>query len=172
VTLRLREIDTLVGRLVAAIDDAGAVRRITFARDAPLAAVTQMIARAEEEPVEWDPPAGEDLARQLGEYFVERRRAFDLVLDAHGALHDRRVWKALSEIPYGETVTYGELAERLGEPGAARAVGRSAALNPLPIVVPCHRLVGAQGTLTGYAGGLDAKRTLLALEGVIPRSLF
>ena len=74
------------------------------------------------------------------------------------------MWEALRHIPYGETVSYGELAARLGRPGAARAVGRAIALNPLPIVVPCHRVIGADGTLTGYAGGLGTKRTLLALE--------
>ena len=171
-TLRLREIETPVGRLVSGVEDGGAVRRIAFARDAPLAAVAQAIAHAEGEPIVWDPPAGDELARQLAEYFEGCRRTFDLTLDARGAAHDLEVWRAISEIPYGETATYGELAERLGEPGAARSVGRAAALNPLPIVVPCHRVVGANGTLTGYGGGLDAKRRLLALEGVLPPSLF
>jgi methylated-DNA-[protein]-cysteine S-methyltransferase len=81
------------------------------------------------------------------------------------------VWDALREIPYGRTLSYGDVAARLGEPGAARAVGRACALNPIPILVPCHRLVGAGGKLTGYAGGLDAKRHLLALEGALPRTL-
>ncbi len=106
------------------------------------------------------------VVRQLDAYFAGERRTFDLPLDtAVGSPFQREVWDALRTIPAGTTVTYGELAARLGRPGAARAVGGAVARNPISIVVPCHRVVGAAGSLTGYAGGLDAKRRLLALEG-------
>ena len=170
-TLRLSEIDTPLGRLVAAVDAEGVVRRLAFARDTPIAAVAHAISRAEGESVVWEPGAGDALARELAEYFEGERRVFDLAIDPRGTAFDLRVWQTLGEIPYGQTVSYGDLAERLGEPGAARAVGRAAALNPIPIVVPCHRLVGAGGRLTGYAGGLEAKRRLLALEGALPPTL-
>lgn len=170
-TLRLSEIETPVGRLLAALDADGVVRRIAFARDTPIAAVAQAVSRTEGEPVVWEPAAGEELARELAEYFAGDRRAFDLAVDPRGAAFDLRVWHALVEVPYGQTVSYGDLAARLGEPGAARAVGRAAALNPIPILIPCHRVVGADGSLTGYGGGLDAKRRLLALEGAYPPSL-
>jgi methylated-DNA-[protein]-cysteine S-methyltransferase len=101
---------------------------------------------------------------QLAEYFDGRRRRFELPLAPAGTGFQRRVWSALESIPYGETSGYGELAARLGRPDAARAVGAANGRNPLSIIVPCHRLVGAGGALTGYGGGLDRKRFLLALE--------
>lgn len=103
--------------------------------------------------------------RQLAEYFAGERRAFDLALDPHGTEFQRSVWQLLGAIPYGETVSYGELARRIGNPRASRAVGLANGSNPLPIVVPCHRVIGSDGSLTGFGGGLDAKRRLLALEG-------
>lgn len=103
-------------------------------------------------------------ARQLEEYFGGERRAFDLPLELSGTPFQRRAWLALADVPYGTTRSYGEQARRLGAPGAARAVGAANGRNPLPIVLPCHRLVGADGTLTGYGGGLEIKRTLLDLE--------
>jgi methylated-DNA-[protein]-cysteine S-methyltransferase len=104
------------------------------------------------------------VAEQLAAYFAGELERFDLPLAAHGTAFERRVWDALIEIPYGETVSYGELANELGVPGAARAVGRANARNPISIVVPCHRVVGSDGKLTGYAGGLDVKRKLLDHE--------
>jgi methylated-DNA-[protein]-cysteine S-methyltransferase len=104
------------------------------------------------------------LQEQLDAYFAGELTRFDLPLAARGAAFERRVWDALVEIPYGETVSYGELARELGVPDAARAVGRANARNPIAIVVPCHRVIGANGKLTGYAGGLDLKRALLDLE--------
>jgi methylated-DNA-[protein]-cysteine S-methyltransferase len=101
---------------------------------------------------------------QLGEYFDGRRAAFDLSLELVGTPFQRRVWRALQEIPYGETVTYGQLARRLGRTAASRAVGAANGQNPISVVVPCHRVVGADGTLTGYGGGLERKRFLLDLE--------
>ena len=101
---------------------------------------------------------------QLGEYFAGERTAFDLRLAARGTPFDRAVWDQLGEIPYGETRSYGQIARALGRPHRARAVGASNARNPLPIIVPCHRVVGSDGSLTGYGGGVEAKRALLALE--------
>ena len=117
-----------------------------------------------------DPAAVRDAAPfeearwQLGEYFAGERTGFDLPLDPAGTPFQRAVWEALVEIPYGETVSYGELARQVGRPGASRAVGLANGRNPISIVVPCHRVIGASGSLTGYGGGLDRKRFLLELE--------
>jgi methylated-DNA-[protein]-cysteine S-methyltransferase len=101
---------------------------------------------------------------QLAEYFAGERREFDLPLAMSGADFNRRAWAELLRIPYGETISYGEQARRLGIPSAARAVGTANGLNPLAVVVPCHRVIGADGKLTGYGGGLERKRLLLELE--------
>lgn len=103
-------------------------------------------------------------AEQLIEYFRGTRRQFDLPLAPHGTTFQQRVWDALKEIPYGETASYGEIARAIGMPGAARAVGAANGRNPIPIVIPCHRVIGSQGRLTGYGGGLKIKRQLLDLE--------
>jgi methylated-DNA-[protein]-cysteine S-methyltransferase len=109
-----------------------------------------------------------EAARQLRDYASGERTAFSLPLrPAFGGPFERRVWALVAEIPYGATTSYGALAARLDAPGAARAVGAANGRNPLPIVVPCHRVIGARGALTGYAGGLDHKRTLLAHEGAL-----
>ncbi len=105
-----------------------------------------------------------DLCAQLDEYFAGERRDFDVDLDPRGTEFELRVWRALRQIPYGETESYGKLAERIGRPGHARAVGAANGRNPIAVVVPCHRVIGADGSLTGYAGGLDRKRLLLDLE--------
>jgi methylated-DNA-[protein]-cysteine S-methyltransferase len=101
---------------------------------------------------------------QLGEYFAGQRRTFDLALEMLGTPFQQRVWSALAEIPYGETVSYGELACRLGNPNAVRAVGLANGRNPISVIIPCHRVIGANGDLTGYGGGLERKRLLLELE--------
>ena len=101
---------------------------------------------------------------QLEEYFAGRRRTFDLALEPAGNEFELAVWEALLEIPYGETVSYGELATGIGRPGAARAVGVANARNPIALIIPCHRVIGADGSLTGYGGGLERKRQLLELE--------
>lgn len=113
-----------------------------------------------------DAAAFTGLRQQLGDYFAGRRDRFEVVLAPVGSPFQRRVWAALADIPFGSTVTYGRLAAEVGHPGSARAVGAAVARNPLSIVVPCHRVMGARGTLTGYAGGIERKRRLLALEGV------
>lgn len=102
---------------------------------------------------------------QLGEYFALERTEFDLPITFSGTEFQQQTWRALLSIPYGETRSYSEQAQLIGNPKAVRAVGRINGLNPIPIVVPCHRVIGKSGKLTGYAGGLDIKRFLLRLEG-------
>jgi methylated-DNA-[protein]-cysteine S-methyltransferase len=102
--------------------------------------------------------------RQLDDYFADARRAFDLPLAARGTAFQRRVWQELGRIPFGETRSYGEVAERLGNPKAMRAVGAANGRNPIAIIVPCHRVIGASGALTGFGGGLARKAYLLELE--------
>lgn len=106
----------------------------------------------------------DDCARQLAEYFEGRRRRFELALAPRGTPFQERVWREIARIPFGETIAYAELARRAGAPGSARAAGAATGRNPLSIVVPCHRVVAGTGDLTGYAGGIERKRRLLALE--------
>ena len=106
----------------------------------------------------------EAVEKQLGEYFAGTRREFDLELAPRGSAFERQVWALLTKIPFGETRTYGQLAAELGDPGAAQAVGNANGWNPISVIVPCHRVVGTSGSLTGYAGGLTRKRFLLSLE--------
>lgn len=113
-----------------------------------------------------DQPVLAESRRQLTAYFQRQREVFDLPLHTQGTMFQRAVWERLQEIPYGSTTSYGEIARALGlPPGASRAVGLANGRNPLPIVVPCHRVVGANGTLTGYGGGVQRKQFLLSLEG-------
>jgi len=109
----------------------------------------------------------DEVRRELDEYFAGRRRSFDLALDLRVTPFNAAVLAELARVPYGRLDTYGDLAARVGRPGAARAVGGVMNRNPIPIVLPCHRIVGANGSLTGYAGGLEIKRTLLELEGAL-----
>ena len=104
---------------------------------------------------------------QVAEYFAGKRREFDLALDPAGTDFQKAVWIAISGVPFGQTITYGELARRAGVPGSARAAGAATGRNPIGLVVPCHRIMGSDGSLTGYAGGLAKKRALLTLEGVL-----
>jgi methylated-DNA-[protein]-cysteine S-methyltransferase len=143
-------IDSPVGRL-RIVADGVAIEQIWFVGDdVPLA--------------ETDEPVLAEAVRQLEEYFAGRRTTFDLPLAPQGSGFQQRVWTALREIPYGETISYGELAGSLGLVNGARAVGAANGQNPIAIVVPCHRVIGANGRLVGYAGGLDRKQTLLGLE--------
>jgi methylated-DNA-[protein]-cysteine S-methyltransferase len=114
----------------------------------------------------WEPDdaAFPDAVEQLEAYFAGDRTDFNLALDLVGTAFQRRVWEALLTIPYGETRSYGEIARQIGSPGAFRAVGLANGHNPIGIIVPCHRVIGSNGSLTGYGGGLDRKRALLALE--------
>jgi methylated-DNA-[protein]-cysteine S-methyltransferase len=103
-------------------------------------------------------------AAQLDEYFAGKRRTFDLPMTLDGTEFQRTVWRALADVPYGETCTYGELARVIGRPSASRAVGAANGANPIAIILPCHRVIGSNGTLTGYGGGLPLKKKLLAME--------
>jgi methylated-DNA-[protein]-cysteine S-methyltransferase len=117
------------------------------------------------------PGAFGPVAEQLDAYFAGSLTTFDVDLHLAGTEFQRRVWTALQQVPFGATTTYAELAEAIGRPAAARAVGAANGRNPVSIIVPCHRVVGTDGTLTGYGGGLPRKHALLTLEGVLPRSL-
>ena len=115
---------------------------------------------------EWiqDPQPFTECKRQLQEYFAGSRREFDIPLAPHGTEFQLQVWEALRSIPYGETTSYGELATRIGRPKASRAVGAANGRNPIPVIIPCHRVIGSSGSLVGFGGGLPTKQHLLALE--------
>ena len=119
-------------------------------------------AAAAEEPSD---PVLAEACTQLAAYFAGERTSFELPLEPAGTPFDRRVWAAVAAVPHGRTATYGELAAQLGAPGSARAVGAANGRNPIAIVIPCHRVIGARGALTGYAYGVERKAALLALEG-------
>jgi methylated-DNA-[protein]-cysteine S-methyltransferase len=162
--MRCCEISTPVGRLRLAGDERG-LRSISFENRFHPATLAERPQRTEE-------PFREAIA-QLNAYFAGELRRFDLPLAPEGTPFQREVWSALMAIPYGETVSYGELARRLGRPAASRAVGAANGKNPIPIVIPCHRVVGAEGSLTGFGGGIAIKRRLLDLEaGASGASLF
>ncbi|AKT50425.1 methylated-DNA--[protein]-cysteine S-methyltransferase [Arsenicicoccus sp. oral taxon 190] len=150
-------IDSPVGPLTAVADDEALIA-IYFERHGRAPAVTEHGERTDDHPVL---AAARD---QLADYFAGRRTGFDLPLAPRGDAFQQRVWAQLREIPYGQTRSYGQLARALGQPGAAQAVGNANGANPLSIVVPCHRVIGSDGSLTGYAGGLERKRWLLAHE--------
>jgi methylated-DNA-[protein]-cysteine S-methyltransferase len=160
------EVSTLVGRLLLAGDTEG-LRTISFQNGFHPVQPASDWRRTEE-------PFAEALA-QLDAYFAGKLRRFKLPLAAQGTCFQQEVWSALTTIPYGDTVSYSELARRVGRPLASRAVGAANGRNPIPIVIPCHRVVGADGSLTGFGGGLEIKRRLLALEcrsGPRPGELF
>jgi len=155
-TLYWHEIDSPIGRLLLA-GDGERLSHVCFqAGPRPRRPQEGWIA---------DPAPFRDAVTQLREYFAGGRRVFELPLAPRGTEFQRRVWRTLTQIPYGTTISYGELARRVGNPSASRAVGLANGANPLPIVVPCHRVIGADGSLTGFGGGLPIKRQLLALEG-------
>ena len=133
----------------------------------PDGAITHLLLPTTPEPAgctQGETPLLREAARQLEEYFAGRRRVFDLPLSPRGTAFQRRVWEALQAIPYGETCTYKDLAIAVGSPKGFRAVGMANHCNPIAIFIPCHRVVGTNGSLTGYAGGLDMKAALLRLE--------
>jgi methylated-DNA-[protein]-cysteine S-methyltransferase len=144
-----------------AVAAAGALVELVFC-SSPAAALAAAPPGAERRPEAAPLPAAR---RQLGEYLAGLRRDFELPLAPRGTDFERRVWRALCAIPYGETRSYAQIAATIGNPAACRAVGRANGRNPLPIVVPCHRVIGSDGSLTGFGGGLDLKRFLLDLEG-------
>lgn len=109
--------------------------------------------------------------RELAEYFDGRRKRFDIALAPEGTDFQCAVWKSIYTVAFGDTITYGELARRAGNPGSARAAGAATGRNPISVIVPCHRILGSDGSLTGYAGGLERKRALLTLESALPARL-
>lgn len=143
-----------VGELLLVIDEEGALTRLRFVDDGGVPP----------QDADRDDAALVPMARELDEYFAGTRRGFDVAVAPSGTPFQRVIWDALREVPYGETASYGEIAARVGRPTASRAVGAANGANPIVIVVPCHRVVGADGTLTDYGGGLDRKRLLLDLE--------
>ncbi len=151
--LRWGPIETRFGAFAAWVDGRG--RLVRFWLDARDAARCDPDARR-------DDSAIAHVAREVAEYCAGARRQFTLELAAHGTPFQQRVWDALVKIPYGETTSYGALAARIGRPGGARAVGIANGSNPIGLIVPCHRVIGADGSLTGYGGGLPLKRALLA----------
>lgn len=143
----------------------GAIRLVADERG--LNTVWFLRGRKNEAPLEdWkeDPAFFVEVVRQLQEYFTGSLREFEIPLFMQGTDFQKTVWKNLQKIPYGETITYSELANRIGDPKAVRAVGAANGQNPLPIIVPCHRVIGSNGNLTGFGGGLENKRKLLDLE--------
>ena len=155
-------LDTPIGELLLAGDDAG-LSMIGFPKGSM---------RRQPEP-DWifNEKQLEEVCRQIGEYFDGSRREFDLRLQLSGTEFQVSVLEALLDIPYGETVSYGDIAKRIGRPKAVRAVGAANGRNPLPIVVPCHRVIGSTGDLTGFGGGLDTKEALLRMEAENTRDL-
>lgn len=149
--------ETPVGPLLAVVCN-GHLTQLSFhhRNSQPVGAIDRPDAR--------DAELLETVEGQIAEYFARVRTQFDLPLDLQGPAFHRRVWAALCEIPYGQTTSYGQLAADLGDPGLARAVGTANGANPVAIIVPCHRVIGADGSLVGYGGGLDRKRILLDLE--------
>jgi methylated-DNA-[protein]-cysteine S-methyltransferase len=164
--LAYAEVETPIGRLIAAATDDGLVR-LSLPNDSPERVLGGLEERFGSAPTE-SAEAMADTSRELHEYFAGERDEFTMPLDfALTSGFDRRACEAMARIGYGETITYAELAERAGNRRAARAAGHACATNPIAIVVPCHRVLGSNGSLHGYGGGLDMKRYLLRLEGVL-----
>lgn len=142
-------IQTPIGPLHAVADDAGRLVELGF-----------------REPLQdTSAPLPQHVVDQVTEYFAGNRQTFELELAPRGTPFQLAVWNALREIPYGDTISYAELARRIGKPAAVRAVGAANGANPIPVIIPCHRVIGSNGTLTGYGGGIERKQWLLAHEG-------
>lgn len=154
-------IATPLGPMVAIVDLAGALVRLDFSDDARALHCDEWAA-----PLHVDPGKVRHVATQLDQYFAGQRRQFTLVLAPRGSPFLQRAWHTLAQVAYGTTSTYGALASRIAPPSSARAVGRANAINPISIVIPCHRILAADGGLAGYSGGLHRKTALLEVEGV------
>jgi len=151
------------GELALVVNAAGTLVRVWFLLGGGVEELERELA-AQGERVHWDSLDGSAAKVQLAEYAARRRRVFELELAPRGTPFQRAVWEELRRVPYGATATYGDIARALGRPQSSRAVGQANHENPLPVVIPCHRVVGADGTLTGFGGGLEAKRALLDFE--------
>lgn len=156
--LRIRHLPCPIGVLTLVASDAG-LTHVLFDGQGPAD-----VGLPEDLPEADDDPVLERAAAELGEYFAGGRRAFDVPLDLRGTEFQVAAWRALADVPYGETRSYSEQAEAIGRPGAFRAVGAANGRNPVPVILPCHRIVGADGSLTGFGGGLATKRHLLDHE--------
>ena len=148
-------IDTPFGLFAAWVDEAGRLLRFRFRSDD---------AERVDREAEHNPMALENVRRQVAEYSAGKRQTFEFELLPEGLDFDKLVWRALSDIPFGETTSYGAIARTIGQPGAARAVGAANGANPIALIVPCHRVIGSDGSLTGFGGGLPLKRRLLEHE--------
>ena len=161
-------VETPIGTLLATLDDDG--RLVTLSFGAPASSPAGPAASGAAASGGGTPPsqpAGRQrsVETQLHEYFAGKRQTFDLDLNLRGTPFQLAVWNELLRIPFGDTITYAELARRIGKPAAIRAVGAANGANPIPVIVPCHRVIGSNGTLTGYGGGIERKQWLLAHEG-------
>jgi methylated-DNA-[protein]-cysteine S-methyltransferase len=157
-------IETPYGTLFSVVEEGGALILLTFCSDREEAEALFTKERRGANLI-WSSEPHAGVKAQLDEYFRGERTQFTLSLNPKGTEFQHKVWRALCEIPYGTTMTYGQLAAQLGSPNASRAVGRANATNPIAIVVPCHRVIGKSGSLTGYAFGINRKQSLLDLEG-------
>ena len=153
--MKYAQVDTPIGRLTVVAADTG-IRRILWDGEAP-----------PEEAIEGGSDTLDAAVEQIREYFAGARTTFDLPLDLGGTPFQQKVWQELGSIPFGTTISYGEQARRIGRPKAARAVGAANGRNPVPVVLPCHRVIGSGGALTGFGGGLDTKRILLRHEAEV-----
>jgi O-6-methylguanine DNA methyltransferase len=163
-TITLGTIETPLGLLGAVFSQNG-LCQLTFAREGNRACAAWARRWAPHAPVIHDDPRLELLAAELNDYLEGRQRSFTMLLDPRGTPFQREVWRALIGIGYGETRVYSALAAAIGRPNAIRAVGAANGANPIPILIPCHRLIGKDGSLVKYGGGLELKRRLLELEG-------
>jgi len=162
-----KKISTPLGHVWGVVDEAGALLELEFEEDRfGIKEKRDVEARhaSKGRTLVWDEERFDHVERALERYFAREARDFDVALAPEGTPFQKKVWDALLEIPYGTTWSYGELARHIGQPRASRAVGLANGRNPIPIIIPCHRVVGANGTLTGYGGGLEKKQALLALE--------
>ena len=153
--MKYTHVDTPIGKLTLVAGGTG-IRRILWDGEAP-----------PEDAVEGHSDILDAAVTQIREYFTGNRTTFDLPLDLGGTPFQEKVWRELGSIPFGTTISYGEQARRIGRPQAARAVGAANGRNPVPVVLPCHRVIGSSGALTGFGGGLDTKRTLLRHEAEV-----
>ena len=163
-----RFMKTTFGTLLLASTEKG-VRRIMLSAENQLNRLSQEF--KEMELIE-DHKFNDQAADQLGQYFEGERKQFSLPLDLEGTDFQKRVLQAVQEVPYGATRSYQDIAERIGSPKAVRAVGNANRTNPLPLIIPCHRIIGSDGSMTGYGGGIDLKRKLLEFEKKIVKNLF
>lgn len=158
-----RNIDTPIGRIVVAATPAG-VCRVCFASERPENWYLWFDRYFSTLPLEQRHPVVDRAVSEIEEYFARHRQSFDVPLDLRGTEFQLRVWTELVNVPFGATTSYGELARRVGKPGGARAIGNALGRNPVPIIVPCHRVIGHDQALVGFGGGLSVKEQLLELE--------